>query len=687
MPHSLSFRNNALAALRAAYGPDAAFRSGQLEAIEELVVRGSRLLVVQRTGWGKSIVYLIATMLLRQRGAGPTIIVSPLLALMRDQIDAANRLGIRAATLNSSNQDDWPEIERELLADTVDLLLISPERLNNQRFREGLLIPLTERAGLFVIDEAHCISDWGHDFRPDYRRIVRVLGLLPDDVPVLCTTATANDRVIADIEVQLGDTLHLIRGPLDRESLSLAVWKLNTQAERFAWLAEQLPWMEGTGIVYCLTVADAERLASWLVSKGIDAIAYSGQDDGEKRIEVEQRLKSNDVKVVCATSALGMGFDKPDLAFVIHFQSPESPVAYYQQVGRAGRAIPHAIGVLLSGAEDSEIWEWFLRTSLPVQERAEEAVRALEETRDWMKLAQLEPLVNMPRTRLAGLLKVLDVDGAVETDSGRYRRTLTAWRFDRERIERVRQARVAEQQTMREYAATTTRCRMRFLREALDDHDTVDCGRCDNCIGDHDKAPPSRDLVLEAQRFLRHRPAIIKPRKQWASPRSGQISPEHRLEEGRALAYLNDAAYGQDLLDAKRAGRPVGDDMVAASAELIQEWLPGFAGTIVPVPSYEPERALVPDLARRLADSLEIAYADPVAKVRRTQPQKLMENSAQQLGNIIDAYEIHGAVPTGPILLVDDVSDSRWTMTLIADLLAEAGAREIYPFTIAKTKG
>lgn len=349
------FRDRAHAVLRAAHGPHAEFRDGQLDAIHALVVDHSKLLVVQRTGWGKSIVYFIATRLLRDAGGGPTIIVSPLLALMRDQIRAAQLVGVKATTLNSSNTSDWAAIEAELLTDGTDVLLVSPERLNNAGFRERLLIPLTSNAGLFVIDEAHCISDWGHDFRPDYRRITRILTLLPSGAPVLCTTATANDRVIDDIRAQLGEKLQVSRGTLDRESLALSAYRLNTQAERLAWLAAHIPRTPGTGIVYCLTVNDTERVAAWLCEKGIDAIAYSGGVDEEQRLAVERRLRDNDVKVVCATSALGMGFDKPDLAFVIHYQSPDSPVAYYQQVGRAGRSIEHAEGILFAVAEDQDI--------------------------------------------------------------------------------------------------------------------------------------------------------------------------------------------------------------------------------------------------------------------------------------------------------------------------------------------
>ena len=389
------FEEAALAVLRRALGPAAEFRDGQLEAIEAVVEQRSRLLVVQRTGWGKSAVYFVATRLLRDRGAGTTIIVSPLLALMRDQIEAASRLQLSAVTINSSNTGDWELIEQDLLSGAVDLLLVSPERFNNADFRDRLLVPLSRSAGLLVIDEAHCISDWGHDFRPDYRRLVRVVELIRSGVPVLCTTATANQRVVEDIR-RLGFGANVIRGTLDRASLSLSSIRIPTIVHRLAWLAQWIPRFTGSGIVYCLTVADTVRVAEWLNSNGIAAAAYSGESDTERRSEIEQQLKANELKVVAATSALGMGFDKPDLAFVIHFQSPDSPVAYYQQVGRAGRAVEHADVVLLWSERDEDIWQFFLEHSLPVQWHAEQVVDYLAAEADWVGQRAIEEHVNMP---------------------------------------------------------------------------------------------------------------------------------------------------------------------------------------------------------------------------------------------------------------------------------------------------
>lgn len=391
----------ALLLLRTALAnPVADFHDGQWEAINRLVEQHAQLLVVQRTGWGKSLVYFLATRLLRDQGTGPTLLISPLLALMRNQILAAERLGIRAATINSSNRGDWDRVREQLLANTVDLLLISPERLANDEFREQYLLPIAATIGLFVVDEAHCISDWGHDFRPDYRRIVRVLQALPANIPVLATTATANNRVVADIAAQLGDRLEVVRGPLQRKSLRLQTIHLPSQAARMAWLAEYIPQLPLSGIVYTLTVRDCERVSGWLQSQQIDAAAYHADVDPVQREALEQRLLTNDLKVLVATTALGMGYDKPDLGFVIHFQRPGSVVHYYQQVGRAGRAVNDAYGIMLSGDEDQDIAEYFIRTAFPPEAHSRDVLAALEQADDGFTLNQLEARLNLSHSQI-----------------------------------------------------------------------------------------------------------------------------------------------------------------------------------------------------------------------------------------------------------------------------------------------
>ena len=471
MGSSIDLEGEALGLLRRLTGdPAAAFRSDQLEAILSLVGARGRVLLVQRTGWGKSAVYFIATRLLRDRGSGPTLLVSPLLALMRNQIEAAERLGVRAVTINSSNREEWTEVEEQIDADEADILLISPERLANEQFRTEMLPVVGRRSGLLVIDEAHCISDWGHDFRPDYRRLVRVLDLLPAGVPVLCCTATANDRVVSDMTAQLGADFAPIRGPLARGGLRLHVLDKPSQAERLVWLASVIAELPGTGIVYCLTVADAERVAGWLKSQGIAAVAYSGESDNDHRQAVEQDLLANRVKVVAATSALGMGFDKPDLAFVIHYQAPGSPVAYYQQVGRAGRALPESWGILLRGTEDADIQDYFIDSAFPPAGLAQEAVDLLERRAVSMSTREILAEVNVRQGRLQNLLKILEVEGAVERDGSRWIRTLAPWAFDHDRVTAVTALRRVEQQQMRDYISTD-QCRMRLLRGHLDDHD------------------------------------------------------------------------------------------------------------------------------------------------------------------------------------------------------------------------
>ena len=668
--------------------PSATFREGQWAAIEGLVERRGRALVVQRTGWGKSAVYFVATRLLRDRGAGPTILVSPLLALMRNQIQAAERAAVRAVTINSENRDDWSAIEARVRAGEVDLLLISPERLNNPRFRRDVLPDLLATVGLVVVDEAHCISDWGHDFRPDYRRIGRILDQLPEGVPVLCTTATANDRVVEDVVEQLGEGIEVVRGPLGRESLSLAVLDLADPARRLAWLAEAIPRLPGSGIVYCLTVADSERVATWLRRRGVDARAYSGQSDEGQRLDIEDALLANDVKVVVATSALGMGFDKPDLTFVIHYQSPSSPVAYYQQVGRAGRGVGESFGWLLRGGEDTDIQDWFIKTAFPSREQAEGVIGLLEERGVPVKLGEIEVAVNIRHARLEGMLKVLDVEAAVERVDQGWRRTEAPWTYPAERVERVTALRRSEQETMRDYAATDG-CRMAFLQRELDDPLAAPCGRCDNCTGTRLDPSVPDELVAEAAAFLRSARLELEPRKRWPNglgDPKGKIDEDVRVEVGRALAVLGDGGWGATVRESRRLGRPVPDELLDAAVRLVEAWEPEPAPTWVTcVPSTLPVAA---DAAARLADRLGLPYHDVLARRGEPRPQGEMENSAQQVANVYRAFKVKAYVPEGePVLLVDDLADTRWTLTVVGLVLRIAGGGPVHPLVLAKAGG
>jgi ATP-dependent DNA helicase RecQ len=663
--------------------PSATFRAGQLEAVSALVADRRRVLVVQRTGWGKSAVYFVTTELLRARGAGPTLLVSPLLGLMRNQIDAATRGGLRAATINSDNQDGWDAVAEELEADTVDTLLVSPERFANPAFRARVLPRLAARAGLLVIDEVHCISDWGHDFRPDYRRLARVLDLLPPGVPVLGTTATANDRVVADVQTQLGEELLTIRGPLDRETLVLDAIELRSQPDRLAWLAQVLPTLPGTGIVYALTVADARRVADWLRTRGIAARAYTGETDTETKLAIEADLLANRLKAVVATSALGMGYDKPDLAFVVHYQSPGSPIAYYQQVGRAGRGIDHAEGILLTGHEDTDIQDYFIRTAFPPRDDAEAVVGLLADRDDWVPLHEIERAVNVRRSRLESLLKNLEVDGATEREGRKHRRTNAPWTYDAERVEQVTAQRRREQETMREYVRGTA-CLMQTLRRELDDPAAAPCGRCSRCTGESRAFAPDRQLVIAAQEFLRGQSLVLKARKQL--PDLKRIDKNEQLAGGWGLARWSDGGWGVQIR-AERAAGAYSDELVDAFAKMIADQHPDAPlEWVTAVPSRRaPE--LVPSFAARVADRLGLPYLPLLEQVRDAAPQADMQNSAQQAANVGGAFATTGPVPTAAGLLVDDVWDSGWTMTVVAQLLRSEGSGPVYGGVLAHTTG
>ena len=542
------------ALLKQIYGSQASFRDGQWEAIREVAVDRGRLLVVQRTGWGKSLVYLLSTKLLRDRGAGPTLLISPLRALMRNQLEMARGLGLRAATINSDNPEEWDAVEGDLESDQCDILLIAPERLNNDRFLRNVLKSIQSRVSLFVVDEAHCISDWGHDFRPDYRRIVRVLQLLPSDIPVLCTTATANTRVIDDIVAQVGSDLRVQRGPLTRSSLRLLNIVLADQSERLAWLAENLPKLDGSGIIYCLTVNDARRVAEWLAENGIDARPYYADLTNEERTGNEEALLSNQIKALVATTALGMGYDKPDLGFVIHFQRPGSVIAYYQQVGRAGRAVDKAFGILLSGREDDEIQDYFIRNAFPPDQAMQEIVHLLA-SRDGLTINEIMNDLNLPHGIIEKSLKLLDLDGVVARRERRYFRTANRWSPDPLHAQEVTQQRLLELEQMRRYVSHDG-CLMEFLARALDDPSAQRCGRCMNCVNKQPKGEVDerlRDRVPTSS--FAAMLSFWSLARQWPAGASelasGRIPEARRAMPGRVLSIYGDAGWGREVARCK----------------------------------------------------------------------------------------------------------------------------------------
>jgi ATP-dependent DNA helicase RecQ len=691
---SSTTRTEAEAHLRALVGrDDAALRDDQWTAIEALVEERRRALVVQKTGWGKSAVYFVATLLLRARGSGPTVIVSPLLALMRNQIAAAERAGIRAVTINSTNLEQWDETHRAIAAGEVDVLLVSPERLNNPGFRDEVLPRLAATCGLLVVDEAHCISDWGHDFRPDYRRIRTLLGELPDGIPVLATTATANARVTSDVAEQLGTDTLVLRGSLDRESLRLGVVRLRTAQQRLAWLADHLAEQPGSGIVYCLTVAATHEVADYLRSRGHEVAAYSGQTEQTERLALENDLIEGRVKALVATSALGMGFDAR-LGFVVNLGAPQSPVAYYQQVGRAGRGVPADPGatvVLLPALEDRDIWAYFGSLSFPPEPLVRETLDVLAGEGRSMSTAALETHVELSRTRLEQMLKVLDVDGAVRRVRGGWEATGQPWSYDEERYRRVREAREREQQAMLDYLATDA-CRMRYLREQLDDPGAVDCGRCDNCGGFALDATVSESAVAEATDRLSRPGVPVEPRKMWPTGLAAMgIELKGKIaagaEEGRAVARLTDLGHGQALRELFKPGAgdgPVPPGLARALVDVLMDWRPRVEGIVV-VESVT-RGALTDDLATNLSRFMKKPVLGRYAVVDPdVEPGRGAMNSAQRVAAVGRrfALELDEPVEGRRVLLVDDLAVTGWTLTRAATALRARGATEVLPVVLA----
>jgi ATP-dependent DNA helicase RecQ len=723
-----ALRDRAEQVLRALVGsPDAELRADQWVAIEALVAHRRRALVVQRTGWGKSAVYFVATALLREQGAGPTVLISPLLSLMRNQVAAARRAGIRAETIHSANLPEWDAVHQRVRDGEVDVLLVSPERLNNPGFRDEVLPALAKDAGLVVVDEAHCVSDWGHDFRPDYRRIATLLEQLPAGTPVLATTATANERVSADVAEQLdpdgtGQVL-VLRGTLARDSLRLAVRPVPDTATAMAWLVANLPRLTGSGIVYTLTVAAAEQVAEHLRAAGLQVAAYTGRTEPAEREALEQDLLDNQVKALVATSALGMGFDKPDLGFVVHLGAPASPIAYYQQVGRAGRGTDRADVVLLPGPEDRAIWDWFASMSFPAPEQVQATLAALAAAPAPLSLPALETAVDLRRGRLEMMLKVLDVDGAVHRVRGGWQATGRPWAYDQDRYSRLDAARRDEQAAMLAYIATRG-CRMAFLRTALDDPELAAdpswrCGTCDTCVAagaepadgggdragggagagtpDNGVADRPDDALVEDARARLHRPGVeVTARRQWPAgmatmgvPLTGRLPADELAATGRAVARADGLGLGGSLraLFAGTADGPVPVALRDAVLQALDTW-PVTAEGVVWVRSLTRPQ-LVEHLAGAVARHRHLPLIGTVGPAQDGPAGRHDVNSAQRLAGVHRRLRLELSAPAlaglsgRSIILVDDRTDSGWTLTVAARLLRQAGAAQVLPFVLA----
>ena len=672
--------------LKESYGENAKFREGQKEAIEA-VVNGKRTLVVQKTGWGKSLVYFLATKLLKEKERdGITLIISPLLALMNNQIDSAQRLQLNVKTINSDNKDEWENIISEICDDnTVDALIISPERLANADFVKDCLDKIKNRVNLFVVDEAHCISDWGHDFRPDYRIIVKILQLLPGNVPVLATTATANDRVVNDIVAQLGENLVISRGELIRKSLAIQVIKLQKKEDRLAWLAENIEKMPGSGVVYCLTKADCDLVTDWLNENNIKSEKYYADISKEGKAIILEKFQKNEIKVLVATVAFGMGYDKPDIGFVIHFQRPANIVSYYQQIGRAGRGMELAYAVLLCGEEDEHINQYFINSAFPTEKDMNIVVDFITDN-PGKSISEIKGTLNVRANRVEKTLKYLNVGDDIYTEDVNrkkcYYKSAKKWKPDLERSEGITAIRYKEMQDMDEFTKQKG-CYMEYIAEKLDDVNAKVCGKCSNCRGLFFDERVGAETVQRAQQFIKSKFGVIEPRKQFQD--KTKIKPEFQFKDGIVLSNYADAGYGMAVQKGKYLDGYFSDELVDASVKILSEFIKNNnIEWITPVTSKRHPK-LVPDFAKRLADKLDIGYFEGIKKLD-AEEQKKFENSDGQYKNANDSFEII-QIKKENILLVDDMVDSRWTFTVCAMKMREMGSGDIYPFALANTAG
>lgn len=677
--------------LKKSYGADAVFREGQEEAVRD-VLQGKRILVVQKTGWGKSLVYFLATKIIRKKLSGITLIISPLLALMNNQIDSANKLGLHVETINSSNQDEWNDIIECLKKGQIDALIISPERLSNDVFKEIMTEQIASQIGLFVVDEAHCISDWGHDFRPDYKRIVDIVNMLPSNIPVLATTATANNRVVNDIKMQLGNKLQINRGSLMRESLSIQVIHLKSKEERLAWISSNIALLPGTGIIYCLTVNDCKLLNKWLNSNNILSESYYARIDEEENKDknsIIEQFMNNKIKVLVATIAFGMGFDKPDIGFVIHFQKPGNIVAYYQQIGRAGRAIKQAYAILLCGDEDDEINSYFIDSAFPTEYLMNNVIETIME-HPGLKKKEFEKYINMKPVKIAECINYLLVNGDIYSDNKSYYKTPRLWKPDLNKSKEITEIRKKELRQMNEFTRTSD-CYMEFIARVLDDPEAQKCGNCPNCIG-HMLIPYeiSKTTFLMAQQFIKEDFNIIKPRKKWPVgvkiDSINKIAEEFLCEEGWVLSNYGDAGWGKVVADGKYKKKYFDEELVEASYELLKEFVQqndiNWVTNISSIRSPE----LVKGFAERLANKLKLPYFNVIIKKKGAKYQKELNNSYLQFQNAYDSFEIKDILKEN-VLLVDDMVDSGWTFTVCGFKLKKMGCGKVYPFALANSAG
>ena len=659
--------------LKAVFGFDT-FYDEQWATIERLL-KGERILLIEKTGFGKSLCYQFPAIIF----GAVTVIFSPLLALMRDQVNKLNSFGIAAQCINSEQSAEQnTDILQQAIDGKLKILYIAPERQENDIWLEKVR---EIKLSMVVVDEAHCISVWGHDFRPAFRRIISLVKLLPRDLPVLATTATATQRVEHDIMGQMGAGLHIIRGNLLRGNFLLYVIKVNSDEEKMAWLAEYSDKLEGTGILYTGTRSDAETWSRWLEFMGISSVSYHAGLDPASRIEVEQGLMSNRWKIIVSTNALGMGIDKPDIRFVIHTQIPQSPLHYYQEIGRAGRDSKPAKIILLYGPDDTALPLSFIESAKPAiskYERVTESIKnELLSEKEIVKKVDIK--LNQFRVIKADLLEQLIIREVKNGRIKKYEYIFGAPSLNTQRFEELRTAKKADLKHMINYVDTPT-SRMKYLCDFLGDVTDRDFTNCDNT--------GLEKLTILLTSEWKHK--INEFRENYFPELLVESRLSKNLVNGVAASYYGVSTVGQAIHRCKYDG---GGDFPEYLLQLtIMAFRKRFGGEHFDLLVYVPPTksgSLVRNFAMKLSAALKIPVSHGLIKTRQTAEQKMFENSYSKKDNVSAAfsYENPAEVPGKHILLFDDIFDSGATLKEIGKLFSKLDAAIIAPLVIAKTVG
>ena len=673
-------RREAELKLKSIFGIDK-FYDEQWLTIEK-ILKGERVLLIERTGYGKSLCFQFPA----TQFSGVTVIFSPLIALMRDQVNNLNKLGIAAKYINSeqTREENFQALQEAVDGD-LKILYIAPERQEN---REWIEATREMDLSMIVIDEAHTISVWGHDFRPSFRRIINLVQLLPKELPVLATTATATGRVQKDIERQISGDLSTIRGNLMRENFHLFVIETQSEDEKMLWLAENLENIPGTGIIYTGTRVNTEIYNRWLDHNRINSTDYNAGFDGETRKEIEEGFMSNRWKCVVSTNALGMGIDKPDIRFIIHTQIPQSPIHYYQEIGRAGRDGKKTYIILFYNSqkdeegieEDYKLPKAFIDGGRPSIKRYYKVIDALKEEplgeRELMKAA------NMKQTQIRVIKADLIDQGIVkEVIFGRqkkYEYQFNAPELNTIKFDELRAFKLKDLDSMIEYIYTE-QPRMKFLCDYLGDKHRNDYKNCDNTSYRKRTVKAKKETYRKLNEF-----------RQSYFPELTVESNKSNLENGYASSYYGVSNVGSTIHRCKyEDGGDFPDYLLKLTLKTFGKKLGNRKFDLLVYVPPTVSGDLVKNFAEKISNVLKIPLSHKLTKRHKTSRQKVFQNYFLKKDNVSEAFDYiePDEIKNKRILLIDDIFDSGATIREIGKLLTNYGAVTIVPLVIAKTVG